>query len=149
MESLLLIALHSQAPHSTLRITNQIFSVLVVLLLLKLKPAIPGFIHARRETFGIYLIHPFTLILGRKAIAFAYSLLTGQHLLGNSVFASRPILACLFWALTFVLVYGSALLATKALITLGMGSLVGNQKPKAVATLPKPAREQEMMPAAA
>ncbi len=50
-------------PLNTLRLSNQVFSVLVVLLLVKIGGKTwPSFVHVRRETFGIYLCH--TIVVG-------------------------------------------------------------------------------------
>jgi surface polysaccharide O-acyltransferase-like enzyme len=62
-EGRLLLHLHATDPLNTLRFSNQIFSVLVVLCLCKLPTAIwPRFVDVPRHTFGIYLSH--ALIVG-------------------------------------------------------------------------------------
>ena len=66
MESLILIKMGSNATETTVRLSNQLFSVLVALLLMKTKPTWPKTTNPRNETFGIYLIHPFTLRSGKR-----------------------------------------------------------------------------------
>ena len=57
-ESRLLSNLNSSDPFNTLRLSNQIYSVLMVLLILKLKgTAWPQFVNVREHTFGLYLTH--------------------------------------------------------------------------------------------
>ena len=63
-EAALLEHLGSADPLNTLRLSNQIFSVAVVLLLLKVRKATsPGFVDVRRHTFGIYLSHSMVQIV--------------------------------------------------------------------------------------
>lgn len=53
-------------PNNTLRISNQLFSVLMVLLIVKCRrPLPPLWINVRTETFGIYLIHGLLLELAQ------------------------------------------------------------------------------------
>jgi peptidoglycan/LPS O-acetylase OafA/YrhL len=57
-ESKLLYALGSIDPLNTLRISNQLYSVVVVLGILKVKRALwPRFVDVRKHTFGLYLTH--------------------------------------------------------------------------------------------
>jgi membrane-bound acyltransferase YfiQ involved in biofilm formation len=62
-EAQILFHRRSLDPLNTLRLSNQVFSVLVVLLLVKIGGKTwPRFVDVRRETFGIYLCH--TIVLG-------------------------------------------------------------------------------------
>ena len=57
-ESRLLYTLGSIDPMNTLRISNQVFSVVMVLAIMKLKRAVwPHFVDVRKHTFGLYLTH--------------------------------------------------------------------------------------------
>lgn len=57
-EGLFLIRLGTDEPANTLRISNQIFSVAMVLLIFRArKPLSPRTINVRATTFGIYLVH--------------------------------------------------------------------------------------------
>jgi len=59
-----LAVLKNPEPSNTLRLTNQIFSICVVLMIFKIGRATwPGFIDVRRHTFGLYLSHPVVLML--------------------------------------------------------------------------------------
>jgi len=61
-ESLWMHRLGRAVIDNTLRLSNQVFSVLVVLALVKLKrPVWPRFVDVRRETFGLYLSHAIVL----------------------------------------------------------------------------------------
>ncbi len=63
-EADLLERLGSADSLDTLRLSNQLFSVAVVLLLLKIKRATwPRFVDVRRHTFGLYLSHSMVQIL--------------------------------------------------------------------------------------
>ena len=66
-ESHLLFVLHSADPLNTLRLSNQAFSIFVVLMIFKFRRATwPAFIDVRRHTFGLYLSHlAFVMLLGR------------------------------------------------------------------------------------
>lgn len=58
MESRVLVGLASESPTNTLRISNQLYSIAVVLAIVKLrKPTSPRFMNTREHTFGIYLTH--------------------------------------------------------------------------------------------
>ena len=68
-ESKLLYALGSIAPMDTLRISNQIYSVVMVLGIVKVKHTLwPRFVDVRKHTFGLYLTHIFGLALVGAAL---------------------------------------------------------------------------------
>jgi membrane-bound acyltransferase YfiQ involved in biofilm formation len=61
-ESHLLAVLHHADAFNTLRLSNQIFSISVVLMIFKFSRATwPRFIDVRRQTFGVYLAHGLVL----------------------------------------------------------------------------------------
>lgn len=128
VETLFLIEQGQPDCATTLRISNQIFSVFAALLLMKAKPCWPKFIHVRQETFGIYLIHPFTLWVGRGIVNRLYFRATGNTLAGNATVWHTAYLAAGCWLLEFVLAYGLALSVTKLLIRSGLGHLVGAER---------------------
>ncbi|MGI4758441.1 MAG: acyltransferase family protein [Janthinobacterium lividum] len=99
----LLIARHSADPFNTLRPCNQVLSVLVVLLLCKVKVASwPRFVNVRQQTFCIYLVHTFFLRI-------AYVVL--NHAVGSGVTeGSLPSLSFLLRGSMFVFAYGGSLL---------------------------------------
>ena len=62
-ETRLLIHLQSGDPVNTLRLSNQLFSIAVVLLLSRMRVAVwPRFVDVRRQMFGVYLAQ--TLVTG-------------------------------------------------------------------------------------
>jgi hypothetical protein len=93
-----------------LRMSNQILSVLVVLLLLKVKRrSWPAFVDVRREMFGVYLVHSVVLFALLRGIRFS---LRGAH---ESWMLRNEVGMCLVWVMTTVVVFGLCLGITKAL----------------------------------
>ena len=108
-ESRWIYHLHRLQPVSTLRLSNQVCSVLGVLLLMKVRPpALPRFLNPRRDTFGLYLSHS----LAEEVALLLMQATVGRHWPG--MLSSRVGLL-LLWPTLFVVVYGSALVMTKAL----------------------------------
>ena len=111
-ESSILIAAGSRDSLDTLRISNQLFSVAVVVAIVKINGAVsPRFLNVRNSTFGLYLIHPVALAAVRR--------LTKAILPdGFAVDAAHPALisVCLAGAL-FVVVYGAALGLTTFIVS--------------------------------
>ncbi len=112
LESNMLAASGSHNPMNTLRICNQVYAVVLVLLIFKLRrPAWPRFIDVRANTFGIYLIHPILLLLLGHVV--------NRTMFGPIVHLPRASLAAtlLFLSLCcFVLLYGCSLALTKWLL---------------------------------
>lgn len=107
-EAQFLTARHSVENINTLRPSNQAFSILVVLLLVKIKSATwPAFIHVRQQTFGIYLVHPFLLRFGFVALNRVYGRAVTDGLRPHLSFAMRGLL--------FVVSYGGSLLVARYL----------------------------------
>jgi fucose 4-O-acetylase-like acetyltransferase len=95
------------AAANTLRLSNQLFSVLMALVIAKWKrPIAPGFINVRTETFGIYLLHPI-LLDGLKS-ARSHIVRTSEW--GFSASAPRTMLMVVA---VFVVVYLGSLFLTK------------------------------------
>lgn len=93
---------------NTLRPTNQVFSIFVVLLLVKIKSATwPGFLHVRQQTFGVYLVHPFLLRFGFVALNRLYGRSLTDGLRPHLSFAMRGVL--------FIFSYGGSLLVARSL----------------------------------
>lgn len=96
-------------PENTLRLSNQVLSVLGVLLLMKAKgTALPRFLNPRRDTFGLYLSH----MLAEELALLLMQATVGRHWPG--LLSSRAGLLVLWPALS-VVVYGLALAMTRAL----------------------------------
>jgi membrane-bound acyltransferase YfiQ involved in biofilm formation len=125
-ESEVLMRLHSQDAANTLRMSNQILSVLVVLLLLKVKRrSWPAFVDVRREMFGVYLVHSVVLFALLRGIRFS---LRGAH---ESWMLRNEVGMCLVWVTTTVVVFGLCLGITKALAAWPATAwLVGAEVPK-------------------
>lgn len=108
-ESRILDHLKSPDPCNTLRFSNQIFSITVVLLLLKIRRATwPPFIDVPRHTFGIYLSHSLVLDIVLAVIKRVLMRTTANPFL-NSDSGSL-----LFWIVVTVVTYSICLIITKA-----------------------------------
>jgi membrane-bound acyltransferase YfiQ involved in biofilm formation len=105
---------------NTLRISNQVFSLLVVFAFLKIPHATwPRFINVRATTFGLYLIHP-TLGLLLHALVFAWGARLFKEqwtsLVGNiDQTMTHPLTSLSIWAVTFMAYYGGSLALTQTL----------------------------------
>lgn len=103
-EEKLLMLRGSMDPMNSLRITNQIYSVVAVLLIIKLRrPLWPKFVDVRTQTYGLYLIHSVVIlaICGRLRRVVAMVKASGWQ------FTAAETLALL--AVVFVAVYGLSL----------------------------------------
>jgi hypothetical protein len=87
-------------------LSNQVFSILAVLLIFKFRRATwPRFVDVRRHTFGLYLSHSFVVL-------FIIRLLNRfPQLLSGSIYA-RGVEGILIWIAAFVVVYASCLMVT-------------------------------------
>jgi membrane-bound acyltransferase YfiQ involved in biofilm formation len=105
-EAHLLSTLHNPYPLNTLRLSNQIFSISMVLLLFKLKRATwPGFTDVRRHTFGLYLTHVVAWLF------LAHLLRLCPRWTPGSVYAADAE-GVLLWLILAVAVYGTCLMVT-------------------------------------
>jgi peptidoglycan/LPS O-acetylase OafA/YrhL len=97
---------------SSLRISNQAYSMVAVLALFKLrKPAWPKALNVRATTFGIYLTHTIVLILLMSAAAQMVSRGVAVSIAGSKVLTATVLsLAC------FLLVYGGSLALTEGVL---------------------------------
>lgn len=127
-----LIHAGSDAGQSSIRLSNQLFSLCLAVAVLKGKPSWPKFVSVRSETFGIYLLHPFSLLFAKAALGQLHLRLFDARL-GTDVrvWNYAPFALC-YWAAGYVLTYCLALAATKALIACGFGALVGCKVESAV-----------------
>jgi hypothetical protein len=108
-ETYLLTLLHSTDPLDTLRITNQLFSLVVVLTFLKLEaPGSPGFINVREQTFGLYLTHG-------PVVSLVVATVKRITLLEESVLSRTVAGGLCIWAIVFALTYTSCVLITAVL----------------------------------
>ncbi|HEY1501162.1 MAG TPA: acyltransferase [Acidobacteriaceae bacterium] len=106
-EAKMLVSLQSADPMNTLRITNQVFSVLVVLAIMKLRHAAwPRFVDVRRHTFGLYLTHPIGLAAIKQLLP----------VIAAAAFWGTPIGAALSLPIAFIITYGGCLLVVRTLL---------------------------------
>ena len=116
----LLQRLYVLDPTNTLRLSNQLFSVAVVLLLMRLRSATwPRLIDVPSQTFGLYLIHPLVLIAIDRTL---------QRTLPPP---ASSIAYLSEWAMCFGVAYTASLFVTKALLSVPrLRSLVGGKAPQ-------------------
>lgn len=146
-EAKLLLALHSADPVNTLRITNQIYSILAVLAIMKLKNAAwPRFVDVRMHTFGLYLTHP----IGLAALK-----LVLPHVVSAPFWGSR-VGAALSIPMAFAMTYGSCLLIIRGLLscswlrwTVGLGGSARSATARRMRQVDKIPRIQAQSPGVA
>lgn len=124
-ETMWLSSRGAQSALSTLRLSNQMFSLLALIAFTKMNTKVPNFIDCRRETFGIYLIHPFTMIFARGVLNSVHYHFANVSLSSDEHVWSHPWLALFYWTLALTLIFGLALTLSKAIVAVGFGSLVG------------------------
>jgi membrane-bound acyltransferase YfiQ involved in biofilm formation len=109
-EAEFLAHLGSKDALNTLRVTNQIFSILTVLTLVKLGGAAqPRFVDSRRVTFGLYLLHPLVIdLVLRYALA-------GSRQVPADIVWQTPGALVFVWVLVFAAVYVGSLGLTSLL----------------------------------
>jgi fucose 4-O-acetylase-like acetyltransferase len=112
-ESGIQVAAGSPMPMNVLRISNQAYSIVIVLMVFKLRrPAWPRAMNVRTNTFGIYLSHIIILwIFNRILRSLIHIAPVRQHWSLQAAIRVCSVLA------VFVLVYGSAFLLTQWLLT--------------------------------
>ncbi len=111
-ETRLLAFLHSADPMNSLRITNQIYSVVMVLVVMKIKRVVwPRFVDVRAHTFGLYLTHTIGLSLFGAAMMGILS-----HMPSLAVLSRWPWIA-MYIPIVFVVNYGGCLLLVKYLLS--------------------------------
>jgi peptidoglycan/LPS O-acetylase OafA/YrhL len=130
LESLFLWRNGFREPLNILRISNQIYSVLAFIAMMRLfdRPLVSKLVNPRKETFGIYLYHMFPLAM----LAFVLKVMSK---FGINTF-SLNITTFLSWFLAkFIFVYIMTLLIVKVLLRLNIGFLnyAGKQEKKAKA----------------
>jgi membrane-bound acyltransferase YfiQ involved in biofilm formation len=104
--------------YSALQNSNQVYALVVLVILLKLRVRlVPSFIDVRRDSFGIYLTHQIVGSVGRAAIDLA----VGWSSQGESFFTrlpemvENPFARIGIWVLWFGVVYTTSLVLTKLL----------------------------------
>lgn len=115
---------------SSLRISNQIYSIVVFFALFKIgRPINPSWMIVRNQTYGIYLIHWLILdefkALAAKAGAYFYHVSGPEFLDRGFVYLGSPLLTCLFWIVAFLIVYLSSWYITRIISHSKASVLVG------------------------
>jgi peptidoglycan/LPS O-acetylase OafA/YrhL len=101
-EAYLLSSLYPADSVNSLRLSNQVFSVFIALLVFKVKtPSWPAFVNVRQSTFGLYLIHWFPMHL---------AVMGCMAFIRRGLQPSVPV-AFLMCAVVFAVAYGACLLA--------------------------------------
>jgi surface polysaccharide O-acyltransferase-like enzyme len=109
-ESRLLFSRGAIDPLNTLRLSNQVFSILVVLCLCRVKiPLWPHFIDPSRQIFGIYLTHSILV----ASVLTGFRRLLQTHALEGC--ATSPLPRTALWVVATALAFGGGLLLTRAL----------------------------------
>ena len=118
--------------YNALQISNQFYSLVFLLVLLKLPiRLVPSFIDVRKDTYGIYLTHQIIALVGRGTI----NLVAGRNAEGKSLFVQLPTLIqdpaarVGLWFLWTVVVYVIALLTVKLLRRSPLAWIVGVKGP--------------------
>lgn len=121
LEANLLYKIQSTDPQNTLKISNQLFSLCMFLILMKISDiGVPGFFNPRKETFGIYLYHMFFVVLFARLIKYTpLKFVTEER---NAVF----IIA--IFIVYFVFTYLGAIQLVKVLNKTPLAWMIGNNK---------------------
>ena len=132
LEGRRLIELGHHDAYSVLNPANQVYAILVLGVLLKLKIRIvPRFIDVRKESYGIYLAHQATASIGRGLI----NLAVGIPAQGLTFFDRVPEMISLpaarvgVWLLWCLIIYSVSLLLAKTLRRTRFCWLVGIRQP--------------------
>jgi len=125
MESVVLYQHGSNEPMNILRMSNQVYSVLAFVTMVRLfkNPISTKWVNPRKETFGIYLYHMFPLAL----LAFGLKFLSK---FGINTYSSHTPQFILWFLIKFLIVYMLTLICVKILIRYNLGFLnyVGKAK---------------------
>jgi hypothetical protein len=125
--SIALAEAHSLRKHgsgnivNTLRISNQVFSLLVVAGLMKVRRVTwPRFINVRASTFGLFLVHPVWGMVLCRLLDFGCAQRVGirwESTLSHArLFGTGPWASLGLWTTTFMAYYGGSLVLTQALL---------------------------------
>ncbi len=143
-EAHVLNSLKAENVVNTLRLSNQVFSVLAVLGLMKLRrPTWPAFIDVRAHTFGLYLVHPVCIFLLARAVdtvfRFAIKAVYGARLESYGPVWVHPMTAVLLWASMFAFCYSLSLWVVKGISQSELRWAVGRTSTRVEAPQARPA----------
>ena len=118
LESCLLTKSGYQEPLSILRISNQVYSVIMFITMMRFfkNPIKSNLVTPRKETFGIYLYHP--IVLRVVSVLFIY--LTAHKFLPTPDNIYNYIL---WFIVKFILLYAVTLVIVKILLKYNLGFL--------------------------
>jgi Acyltransferase family len=123
LETIMLNRINPDDALNTLRLTNQIYSVVVFLAFIGIRTKLwPRFMDVRANTFGLYLIHPLMLWAIPGVLDAEYALWTGapfgafQQKVINQIWMN-PMSGLAFWGLMFFGIYGAALMVTRWMVS--------------------------------
>jgi surface polysaccharide O-acyltransferase-like enzyme len=129
-EAHLLNSLKADNVVNTLRVSNQLFSVVAIIGLTKLRhPTWPRFIDVRAHTYGLYLLHPICIFLLTRGadMIFIFASRGGKGTLLETYTPVwvHPMTSLVLWASMFLLCYSLSLLVMKAISANGLDWLFG------------------------
>jgi surface polysaccharide O-acyltransferase-like enzyme len=143
---------------NTLRVSNQLFSVMAVLGLTKLRrPTWPRFMDVRAHTFGLYLIHPICIFLLTHGADLIFRSAAGR---GNGILLEtytpiwvHPTTGLVLWGSMFLLCYTFSFMIMKAISSNGLSWVCGRAVKRAEVQQPQqahpiPPSRIELTPAA-
>jgi hypothetical protein len=116
-ESIILRNIGNPDSLNTLRITNQVYSVIFsIFLVTQSTRLIPKFLNERNTTFGIYLIHVFAVALAYKILQYCFGEISDSWNLLNIIS---------WWIATFLMGYSLSICTLNIFIFFKLGQLVG------------------------
>ncbi len=129
-EAHLLRGLKADNVVNTLRVSNQLFSMLAVIGLTKLRrPTWPRFMDVRAHTFGLYLIHPICIFLLTHGADVIFRSLArpdrGTILETYTPVWVHPTMSLVLWASMFLLCYTFSFMIIKAMSSNGLSWVCG------------------------
>ncbi len=115
---------------SSLRISNQVYSLVVFFALFKIgKPISPSWMNVRNQTYGIYLIHWLILDVFKsfvsKAGAYYYHISGTEFLDQGFKYLGSPVFTVVFWIFAFLIVYLSSWYVTRIISQSRVSGIVG------------------------
>lgn len=118
LESVRLYDGHSPEPMHILRLSNQIYSVLAFITMVRIfdRPLASKWFHPRKETFGIFLYHMFGILILTFLVKFL-----GKF--GINTYSGHTITFIGWFVLKFLFMYAATLVIVKLLLKYNLGYL--------------------------
>lgn len=128
LEDSLLSAMAVANTYNAMQLSNQLYACLILIVLLKVKVGLaPSFMDVRRDTYGIYLMHPVMAVVIRVCI----NAWVGANQAGETLFmrlprvVQSPVYRIGLWFLMFAVVYGASFMLTRAVRASALAWIVG------------------------